>query len=121
LHQNFYVETGFQGGRGIDDVFFVVEAAIDEEGGGENPGERDEAVVDALEDFDFLMIASAALEDDGESERAEEDQAEEDEDEVEFERRIDLADVGKSEGAEEEDAGAGHQVAAKRDFGGGGG
>jgi len=49
----------------VDDIFLRVEASVDEEGGGENPREGDEAVVDALEDFDFPVIAGAALEDDG--------------------------------------------------------
>src|SRR5579859_4302755 len=92
LHDALHVEVAFHGSRVIDDIFLSVEPAVDEQRGGENPRQGNEAVVDALEDFDFLMIARAALQNDGQRERGEEDDAEEDQDEIEVERGINLAD-----------------------------
>jgi hypothetical protein len=120
-YQSLHIKAADNCGGVIGDIFYVVEAAVDEQRGGENPRKRDESRVDALEDFNFFAIASATLKRDGEEERGEENHAEEDQHQVDVERRVDLADIGERQRAEQEDRGAGHQVAAEHHLRGSGG
>lgn len=98
----------------------AVESAVGEEESGEQPGDRDETVVNALEGFDFGVAESAAFDPNGEAEGEEEEDADEDEDAVEFERGVAARGDDEGHGAQQEDGGAVEESFAEGEFGGSG-
>lgn len=105
----------------IDDVFVGIEPAVEEENGGEDEGDRDEAGEEMAEDFDVAASVGAAVEVEGEEEAGEEDDTEEDEHGVNIERSVELADVGEEERTGEKESKLAKKAAAKDDLRGGGG
>ncbi len=117
----FHLITAEDGGGVIGEVFGGVETAIEEERGGENERNGKQSGEEVLEDFDFLVGMSAAIQKNGDGESEEKNQAEEDEHGVQIEGRINLADIGEKERTGEEEGSLDKQAAAEYEFGGDGG
>jgi len=116
--QPFHIKSPYDYGGVVRDIFLCIEPAVHHERGGENPGQRNESGIDALENFDFLAAASAAIEEYRERERKKKNQPKEHQHEVEVQRRIDLADIGKEQRTTEKNRGLLPQPAAEHYFGG---
>jgi hypothetical protein len=98
----------------------VIERAIAVEKQSEQPGQWKQAVVHALQRFNFLMTKRAAFDDHGHAEREKKYHTDKNYDAIELQGRI--ATAGDDEGyrADEKQRGAIEQRAAQRKFGGGG-
>jgi hypothetical protein len=98
----------------------MIERAIAVEKQSEQPGQWKQAVVHALQRFNFLMTKRAAFDDHGHAEREKKYHTDKNYDAIELQGRI--ATAGDDEGyrADEKQRGAIEQRAAQRKFGGGG-
>ena len=120
-HHATHVEAALHDGGVVDDVLGRIELAVEKEGGGENPGQRDKTGVNALEDFHVAAVARAAIEKNRDGQADEENDAEKNQHPIEIERRVKLADVGKQQRAEQKHGGALDEARTKFQLGDAGG
>src|ERR1700691_1488427 len=94
----------------------TVKCSIGQHQGRENPGKRDEAVIYALERFEFQMPQRTALQPNGQAQRQEEQQADKNQDAIELKWRVAIADSHKCERAQDKERRTVQQFLAKREF-----
>src|ERR1700722_15050720 len=92
-HQPFHVETVFHRRWAIDEIFWRIEFAIQEKRRSQQPRQRNKSVIDALQDFEFLSVARAAIQNKRQRQRQKKQQAEKNQHQIEVQWWIDLADV----------------------------
>jgi hypothetical protein len=98
LHQEFR----FHALRNVNRLGLGIHFAIQKNRRGQNPGQWNKAGENPFEDFDFLMLAGAAVKHCGDRQSDEKQHSKENQHEVQIERRVDLRNVGKEQGTDEE-------------------
>ena len=103
--------TGFFNVRGG-----TIECTVGVQKHGEQPGQREQAVIHALQRFNFLMTKRATFDDDGEAEREKKHYADKNHDAVEFQGWVAAAGNDEGDCADKKQRSAIEQRATQRKF-----